>query len=153
MFCNYSIVISFGGIVRQSLILKPKKLEKPFHFSHVFFYINFSKVRVVLKCILSTTASKFFVWNRRQVSVSSSIREPNRQTTVCPGSSDPIYIVTYCIKWVTTSWTYCISQINHNFCPFTDMNDVSIQTLFYNQSMCKIYKQFNVLTYICNIYI
>ena len=27
--------------------------------------------------------------------------------SVCPGSSDPLYIVTYYIKWVTTSWTYC----------------------------------------------
>ena len=26
--------------------------------------------------------------------------------TVCPRSSDPFYIVTYYIKWVTTSWTY-----------------------------------------------
>ena len=26
---------------------------------------------------------------------------------MCPGSSDPYYIVTYYIKWVTTSWTYC----------------------------------------------
>ena len=25
--------------------------------------------------------------------------------TVCQGISDPIYIVTYYIKWVTTSWT------------------------------------------------
>ena len=25
--------------------------------------------------------------------------------TVCPRSSDPIYIVTYYIKWVTASWT------------------------------------------------
>ena len=29
-------------------------------------------------------------------------------TTVCPRSSDLYYIVTYCIKWVTTSWTYSI---------------------------------------------
>ena len=29
--------------------------------------------------------------------------------TVCPGSSDPFYIASYYIKWVTTSWTYCIS--------------------------------------------
>ena len=28
--------------------------------------------------------------------------------TVCPGSSDPLYIVTYYIKWVTTSWTHSI---------------------------------------------
>ena len=26
-------------------------------------------------------------------------------TSVCPGSSDPIHIVTYYIKWVTSSWT------------------------------------------------
>ena len=25
--------------------------------------------------------------------------------TVCPRSSDPFYIVSYDIKWVTTSWT------------------------------------------------
>ena len=30
--------------------------------------------------------------------------------TVCPRSSDPFCVVTYCIKWVTTSWTYCISN-------------------------------------------
>ena len=29
-------------------------------------------------------------------------------STVCPGSSDPFYIVTYYIEWVTTSWTYSI---------------------------------------------
>ena len=29
-----------------------------------------------------------------------------RMCTVCPGSSDPFYIVSYYIKWVTTSWTY-----------------------------------------------
>ena len=28
--------------------------------------------------------------------------------TVCPGSSDPFFIVSYYIKWVTTSWTYSI---------------------------------------------
>ena len=26
--------------------------------------------------------------------------------TVCPGSSDPFYVVTYNTKWVNTSWTY-----------------------------------------------
>ena len=29
--------------------------------------------------------------------------------TVCPGSSDPFYIVTYYIKWVTTSTTHSIT--------------------------------------------
>ena len=28
--------------------------------------------------------------------------------TICPRSSDPFYIVSYYIKWVTTSWTYSI---------------------------------------------
>ena len=26
--------------------------------------------------------------------------------TVCPKSSDPFYMISYYIKWVTTSWTY-----------------------------------------------
>ena len=30
--------------------------------------------------------------------------------TVCPKSSDPFYIVSYYIKWVTTSGTYSITQ-------------------------------------------
>ena len=30
----------------------------------------------------------------------------NTCCTICPRSSYPFYIVTYCIKWVTTSWTY-----------------------------------------------
>ena len=32
--------------------------------------------------------------------------------TVCPGSSDPFYIVTYYIKWVTTSWTHSTNFTN-----------------------------------------
>ena len=36
--------------------------------------------------------------------------------TVCPRSSDPFYIVTYYIKWVTTSWTHSRSQYSdHTF--------------------------------------
>ena len=30
----------------------------------------------------------------------------NLLRTVCPRSSDPFYIVSYYIKWVTTSWSY-----------------------------------------------
>ena len=26
--------------------------------------------------------------------------------TICPGSSDPFYIVSYYLRWVTTSWTH-----------------------------------------------
>ena len=31
--------------------------------------------------------------------------------TVCPRSSDLFYVVTYNIKWVTTSWTYSILYV------------------------------------------
>ena len=31
---------------------------------------------------------------------------------MCPRSSDPIYVVNYYVKWVTTSWTYCITLRN-----------------------------------------
>ena len=34
------------------------------------------------------------------------VRERQRYCTVCPGSSDPFYIVTYYIKVVTTSCAY-----------------------------------------------
>ena len=38
--------------------------------------------------------------------------------TVCSRSSDPSYVVTYYIKWVTTSWTYstCIRVYLINRC-------------------------------------
>ena len=32
------------------------------------------------------------------------------KSTVCPGSSNPFYILSYFIKWVTTSWTYSIQK-------------------------------------------
>ena len=32
--------------------------------------------------------------------------------TICPGSRDPLYIVNYYIKWVTTSWTHGISLLH-----------------------------------------
>jgi len=31
---------------------------------------------------------------------------PSNLSTICPRSSDPFYIVSYYIKWVTTSWTH-----------------------------------------------
>ena len=31
---------------------------------------------------------------------------------MCPGSSDSFYILSYLIKWVTTSWTYSVRQQN-----------------------------------------
>ena len=34
------------------------------------------------------------------------------KSTVCPRSSDPFHVANYYIKWVTTSWTYCIKLVN-----------------------------------------
>ena len=56
--------------------------------------------------------------------------------TVCPRSSDPFYVVTYYIKWVTTSWTHSniariwtssllngrMDQIRNNICHETDLH-------------------------------
>ena len=37
------------------------------------------------------------------------MRERERvRYTICPGNSDPFYIVSYYIRWVTTSWTHSI---------------------------------------------
>ena len=36
--------------------------------------------------------------------------------TVCPRSSAPFYIVTYYIKWVTTSWTDGIISYGDKYC-------------------------------------
>ena len=40
----------------------------------------------------------------------------SRRTTVCPRSSDPFYIVSYYIKWVTTSWRYSMRSLNYSCC-------------------------------------
>ena len=45
-------------------------------------------------------------WFRRLNIVSSVLGSIMALVTVCPRSLDPIYLVTYCIKWVKTSWTY-----------------------------------------------
>ena len=35
----------------------------------------------------------------------------SNRLTACPRSSDPFYLLSYYIKWVTTSWTYSIIKI------------------------------------------
>ena len=45
--------------------------------------------------------------------------------TVCPGSSDPFYMVSYYIKWVTTSWTHS------NILTAAKKRDISEQKLLY----------------------
>ena len=38
--------------------------------------------------------------------------------TVCPRSSDPFYVVSYYIKWVTTSWAHSIREPYYHFLVF-----------------------------------
>ena len=41
----------------------------------------------------------------------------HKHTTVCPRRFDHIYVVTYFIKWVKTSWTYSIVGKVYTACP------------------------------------
>ena len=45
------------------------------------------------------------VWGHYTLKARYLVNSAIKKDTVCPRSSDPFYIVTYCIKWVTTSWT------------------------------------------------
>ena len=45
------------------------------------------------------------IWRVDGTGPSALVLARQWQSTVCPRSSDPFYIVTYYIKWVTTSWT------------------------------------------------
>ena len=60
---------------------------------------------------------------------------PDIWHTVCPRSSDPFYIVTYYVKWVTTSWTYSnrSSFLSHFFFLFGSYFSFSLaKSLFPN---------------------
>ena len=49
---------------------------------------------------------------RQAALASRGLRATHRGTrTVCPRSSGPFYVVTYYIKWVTTSWTHSIISL------------------------------------------
>ena len=54
---------------------------------------------VVIGCVLSTVENFL---HRSLTSIKLL------KCTICPGSSDPFYVVTYYIKWVTISWTHSI---------------------------------------------
>ena len=49
------------------------------------------------------------------------------RSTVCLRSSDPFYVVTDYIKWVTTSWTFGI--IHSSTCPSVGLGPVAIRPL------------------------
>ena len=58
--------------------------------------------------------------------------------TVCPTSSDPFYIVSYYIRWVTTSWTYststCMSNLDDK-CFFFSTKYLEIYVVFFTFSL------------------
>ena len=61
--------------------------------------------------------------------------------TVCPRNSDTFYLVSYYIKWVTTSWTYCNLTM---MCPSMDPLDpcvpvkMSFNICFYSLDLGRI---------------
>ena len=62
--------------------------------------------------VLIVLAAKFYL---RSIDISVENKEYVLNSlaiycTVCPGSSDPFYIVSYYLKWVTTSWTHSLSE-------------------------------------------
>ena len=38
--------------------------------------------------------------------------QTGREHTICPGSSDPFYVVTYYIKWITTLFGHIVEKEN-----------------------------------------
>ena len=56
--------------------------------------------------VLIEFLSFFSVKMTEFLAISAALPKNWTQNTVCPRSSDPFHIVSFCIKWVTTSWTY-----------------------------------------------
>ena len=46
------------------------------------------------------------------------------RSTICSGSSDPFYVVTYNTKWVTNSWTYSMQV---GTCWFVAMSEFNVE--------------------------
>ena len=52
---------------------------------------------------------------------------------MCPRSSDPFYIVTYSIKWVTTSWIYSIVKV------FDTIQSLAVPRIDQKQIVLRLY--------------
>ena len=68
-------------------------------------------------------------------------------TTVCPRSSDPFYVVTYYIKWVTTSWTHSICVV---ICICLRLTSSKLQCRW--RRITEIFCIFNIIFIITKIY-
>ena len=97
----------------------------------ISFYFSFLSICVALSSSLSIALGISFT-----LSLSNfinyigfdSLNTPNLIHTVCPRSSYPFYIVTYCLKWITTSWTYSTcTQIDDK--PYNKISSFSLFTI------------------------
>ena len=59
--------------------------------------------------VIPEMSSKTFVMLYKKLPEHFKVAHFNPHT-VCPGRSDPFYIVSYYIKWVITSWTVDIQK-------------------------------------------
>ena len=71
-----------------------------------------------------------------------------QQNTMCPRSSDPFYIVSYYIKWVTTSWTHSSWAPCQDVWPVLTLNqkDCLLKILFMDVGVTHISKHWYFLT-------
>ena len=67
----------------------------PWNFKQVILYVFCIKIVILIVCWLLLVLH-VFNWTQWSFFV---------KHTVCPRSSNPFYIVSYCMKWLTTSWT------------------------------------------------
>ena len=49
--------------------------------------------------------------------------------TVCRGSNDPLYIVTYYIKWVSTSWADSMSGVLTTLSNLSNFEHIRLQNI------------------------
>ena len=77
---------------------------------------------ICCKINYGAVSSSYFLWKLSLVlffsfvltlspSLSIVLSFSDALTIMCPRSNYPFYIVSYCIKWVTTSWTYSTVSI------------------------------------------
>ena len=80
--------------------------------SQLYFFIFQSlwPLRYILWCHRLVQTRRYLHWGTilYMVPWTPMLTIGKQSLTVCPSSSDPFYILSYYINWVTTSWTYSI---------------------------------------------
>ena len=110
----YIIILRKGKkIDNYSSIKGALKINMAESISLVVFKFNLKCPRAknyfkTVKVTFNFLTTKIIDMRNRENIISRSNLAILKQATICPGSSEPFYIVTYCINWITTSWTYSI---------------------------------------------